>query len=222
MPTPPLSRPRRGLFVRVAVLSTLLVILSVGPCAYLFLRQHRAAGWDALKSHASAVAGSVANFAAEHSHENVAKYCEQLFANSDLLDCVVVAIGGREPYAQEHRRGHWEQAHDPTIWLPRADATATVSMTEEVSPATGQRVLLCRCPIKAGPSLRGWVHLGLSITSWETALAAGIRTTIITVLLAALAGIGGAFYRTGGAGGYDNAARHPAHPQGGHFTRSHT
>jgi|GEM_PF-4234424 len=195
MPTPPPDCPRRGLFIRVAALCTLLVLLSVGPCAVLFIRHHRETEWNSLQTQVRSLAHSVAGIAEAHPEEREGKltaYCEQLFENPSMDYIIVTGTTTRKP-ALLFRRS-WRGAETcRDEWFPDFNGPE-VSLKQINSPLTNEPVISCTHKIEISGSTLGWVHLGMSIKSFESDLSASIRNTVTTTLLAALAGIAGSFF----------------------------
>ena len=196
MPTPPQNSARRGLFFRAALLSTLLVICSVGPCAYLFIKQHREVEWNSLKAQTSSLAASIADHSEaapmQGGWDRLASFCPQVLDSSDLVDHIVVAPRGRGLLAQIHTKdGVIEEKIHPE-WT-RPIGSPDVTFSRAISPFSGDPVLICTHTVKSPGSVTGWVHLALSLKAYESRLEAVIRNTITTMLLAALAGITGSF-----------------------------
>lgn len=195
MPTQPPTRPQRGLFVRAAVLSTLLVIFSVGPCAYFFIKQQREDGWEALNEKVLQDAKMVASLASSQNdmaRSSLKNYCRDLIERSSLLDHIVVVPPEDYMPAQLHDGVHWDGQVEAGKWRP-APGTPSLSVTQTVGPR-GKRVLKCLMALGPEGAPMGWVHVGVSLEKYEESLRAGARNTISTVLLAALAGIIGSFF----------------------------
>jgi signal transduction histidine kinase/ActR/RegA family two-component response regulator len=194
MPTRPQKRPRRGLFVRVAVLSTLLVFLSVGPCAFLFIRQHRAAEWESLETQVRSLTNTVAALARPQSpgkDETLVNHCRQLFENPMTDYVIITGRNLQQPAIYYSRQSNGTDPCRPE-WFPPPGETSEV-LTESVSPWTGEPVLVCSRRIEVPGAFLGWAHVGLSLQAFGKGQAAAIRNTVVTVSLAALAGILGSF-----------------------------
>ncbi len=196
MPSPLHSRARRGLFFRVALLSTLLVIFSVGPCAILFIRHHQTAEWASLEAQATTLAASVAGQGAAQplhgGNDLLGNFCRQIFNSPGMVDHIVVAHRLPGKLTQVHWRDDFIEEPARGEWIRPLDAPA-VSLAKGVSPYSGEPVLVCSYRMEKPGSILGWVHLGLSMKAYNSGLAAAVRNTVTTVVLAALAGIAGSF-----------------------------
>jgi signal transduction histidine kinase/ActR/RegA family two-component response regulator len=196
LPTPaePPHRKRRGLFFRAAVLSTLLVIFSVGPCAYFFIRQQRAESWADLKSLLTKETSALANIAAAQNkglRSGLTNYCRELFSDISLMDYVAVVPDTPTEPAEYHDQHRWTADLDRKRWTPGQEATPFHIWTGK--GPTGRDVLQCRMEISVPGTPLGWVYVGVSLKRYEQMLTDGIRNTISTVVLAALLGIAGSF-----------------------------
>ncbi len=199
MPNPPHKRPRRGIFARAALLSTLLVIVSVGPCAALFMvrnqKEKRAALEDRVNSIAERLASSLVTATWRMGDEaGVAKLCTERLVESPDIDFLVISspadeVGG-ERMSFVWTRGSYDWRPTRAEWTPSELAAEPVT---GVSAFTGEGVITATRKIGMSGFSRGWVHAGLSLRSYEEALASGLRQTLLTAALASLAGIAGAF-----------------------------
>jgi signal transduction histidine kinase/ActR/RegA family two-component response regulator len=194
MPSPPTKRPRRGIFARAALLSTLLVVFSVGPCAALFMLQNRKEKRATLEQQAAKVAeriaSSVSNVSFGSERDILKETCLKLIRESPDIDYLIVAPRAKDKLTLLFGRSTWEEKPAQPEWTPDDFSPGAA---EGVSMFTGERVLTTTRRIEAGGFALGWVHTGVSLNSYEQALAAGLQQTLLTALLAAVAGIVGAF-----------------------------
>ena len=193
MPTLHSQRPRRGLFARAALLSTLLVVFSVGPCAVLFIRQNQQDKWAALEDKAATLASRVASAVPAHDTSQplvLAEFCHHFFEESPDLDHILVAPRFTAQPSLVLTRNGWERSATRDEWSPQQ---ASPSSSISVSEFSGERILSSNSPIELPGSHLGWVHVGVSLRNYEAVLAAGLQRTVITAILAALAGIAGSF-----------------------------
>jgi len=198
MPTPPHKRPRRGIFARVALLSTLLVVLSVGPCAALFIVQNQKERKASLEAQAVSlaerIAGAVVTVDLDDDGE-LSSICSGFIGESADIDHIIITQRGEDESFVQNRT-HWEKKPAEAEWKP--ESTPETPETPETpvagdSPVSGDRVLAVTRKIAIPGTYRGWVHVGVSLNSYEAALAAGVRNTLLTAALAAFAGVIGAF-----------------------------
>lgn len=195
MPAPPSKRSRRTLFVRIALLSTLLIVFSVGPCAWLFLKQNREERWTNLRSHSSSVAGTLATRAADVPLWNddggsFKAFCLSYFATTTDVQYIIVYRPGAHPPVQIFRPDLDQDAEGFPAWAPNPEANPVES--KFVPPFLEHEVLAVNTIIdKGGPA--GWVQVGISLQHYNAALTAGWGRTLLTAAGAAVLGLVASF-----------------------------
>ena len=196
---------RRTLFLRLAILSTLLVLFSVGPCAFLFIRQNRTAEWRILENQVEMLASTLAQqtrkaVGEEDDPTSQMLYSQQLFTEkSPVVFSAIVPVAPEAASLVTYRRkkpggmAPWMSITLGPEWRPQQN-----HLRQEISTfgdTKGEEVLVCTQQIErpaAAPI--GWVHVGISLKDYKASISESLQNTLSTVILSALAGIIASFF----------------------------
>jgi len=184
------------MFARAALFSTLLVILSVGPCAVLFVKQRQDAEWQWLEERAGALNRDLASALmarGDFSDSGMTRVLQQQAAENTELDHLIFIAARNSKTAHLFGADGWKRTQPDPAW-PSPSGLEKPVLTRFVSPVTGKEVLRCSSQVSMPGVALGWLHVAVSLEKYEGALAAGLRNTVLTALGAALAGIAGSFW----------------------------
>ncbi|HWB02708.1 MAG TPA: ATP-binding protein [Verrucomicrobiales bacterium] len=208
MPTFTHERTRRGLFLRAALFSTLLVIFSVGPCAFLFIRHQEAEALESLKVRGSNVAEMIAaSVRLDHSNKArepvpkepdtskdddkfLSEYGDLCSPGSSLEFILYVPKRGLSQF--KDRSNKWLRS-EFAGWGMSDDSPAEVIRIGHAP--NGTKVLLCSCKVEATKGdMIGSVHIGIPLNAYEHGQRVALENTVTTSILAFVAGITGSFF----------------------------
>lgn len=197
------ERPRRGLFAQVSMLSIFLVLVTVGPCAFLFIWHHRKADREALENQVVKLAESIKKSGEqqiEESEKALANFCQSVQMSPGVEFIVVTGSlpeKGQESKIDIYASSDWRQeSKQESPWFPASRSTpAPMSVpVEGTDPWTGDPVMMCSVDITAPGSVLGRVHVGVSMKEYVHGYSAAVRNTITMTAISALLGVGGAFF----------------------------
>jgi PAS domain S-box-containing protein len=193
----PRKRPRAvGITLRTALWSWVVTLVTLAVFAVVIIPQQRRIFLENLESKARGVAVSLRDVAASSivngDYDNVVDHCNQMLEGDPALDfLVVVKNDGTSALFFERQRWSAEAEAGPE-WRPgRREASGGLT----VVPRFDRRVFRFSQPFDYSGIEWGWIHVGLSLDSYDRSVASVYQRTLVLAAVCMLFGlIGSVFY----------------------------
>jgi len=156
----------RGIGVRIFILSWLVSILTLAIFVVALIPEQKRDLQDALSSKARGISSSLqevtAGAAISEDYSSVVDHCVQVLAGDDAIDYLVISKNDGTSVVVERNR--WRADKLGEFWHPSEHQTfAGIRMV----PMFGRRVFHFAQPFDYSGIQWGWIHVGLSLSSYD-------------------------------------------------------
>jgi PAS domain S-box-containing protein len=190
-------KPRRaiGITLRTALWSWVVTLVTLAVFAVVIIPQQRRIFLENLESKARGVAVSLRDVAASSivngDYDNVVDHCNQMLEGDPGLDFLaVVKSDGTSALFFERQRWSAEAEVGPE-WRPRRREAAGGLA---VVPRFDRRVFHFTQPLDYSGIAWGWIHVGLSLDSYDRSVASVYQRTLVLAAVCMLFGLVGSVY----------------------------
>jgi signal transduction histidine kinase/heme exporter protein D len=176
----------RGIGVRIFILSWLVSILTLAIFVIAIIPEQKRDLQDALTSKARGISSSLqevtAGAAISEDYSSVVDHCVQVLAGDDAIDYIVITKNDGTSVMVE--RNGWRADKLGEFWRPTEHQTIAGI---RVVPVFGRRVFHFARPFDYSGIQWGWIHVGLSLSSYDLSVSRIYhRTGLIAVFCVAL------------------------------------
>jgi PAS domain S-box-containing protein len=187
-----LLRPQR-IVIRVALISSALIIISLGLFILATIPYQRTAILDAMKSEARSTVTSIDQVTASaiitEDFGTVVEHCLRVVTESPSI--VYVVVTRNDGFSLIITKNGWRQETLGKVWTPPGARVATSSfLTTDISQ---EEVYHYTHPFQYSGIDWGWIHIGLSLKKFNTDIGSMYRRTSLLALLCLTVGIFVAF-----------------------------
>ncbi len=185
--------PRSSIALRMSLFSWTITTLSILIFAAILIPVQKTYFSQTLEAHARSLAAEIRSkvicAAASDDFSEVVDYC--LNTVSDQPDIDYFVITRCDGFSLVHTDAAWKMADLEKPWV--AGSVHNAAQAEfRPSDLTGKRVYHYVKPIQYSGMLWGWIHVGLSLDTYEANVAALYHKTGLAALLCILLGFGAA------------------------------
>jgi len=186
-------RPQR-IVIRVALISSALVMISLGLFIVATIPYQRTAILDAMNSEAKSTVTSIDQVTASaiitEDFGTVVEHCLRVVTDSPSI--VYVVVTRNDGFSLIITKNGWRQETLGKVWTPAGERIATSRfLTTEISP---EEVYHYTHPFQYSGIDWGWIHIGLSLKKFNTDIGNMYRRTSLLALLCLTVGILVAFF----------------------------
>ncbi|MCX6622645.1 MAG: ATP-binding protein, partial [Acidobacteria bacterium] len=184
----------KGIVVRTSVLSWLVTLLTLTIFVTGIIPQQKKDLEDALRSKARGISLSLTNVAAgaalSDDFSSLVDYCLLLLAGDEAIDFVVATRN--DGFSVIIDRSGWRSEHLDKVWHP---GNRVESGAIEMVPVIGRRVFHALRPFDYSGLEWGWIHVGLSLQSYDRSVARIYnRTGLLAIVCVCLSLIASMIY----------------------------
>ncbi|MDD2320666.1 MAG: PAS domain S-box protein, partial [Geobacteraceae bacterium] len=186
-------RPQR-IVIRVALISSALVMISLGLFIVATIPYQRTAILDAMNSEAKSTVTSIDQVTASaiitEDFGTVVEHCLRVVTDSPSI--VYVVVTRNDGFSLIITKNGWRQETLGKVWTPAGERIATSRfLTTEISP---EEVYHYTHPFQYSGIDWGWIHIGLSLKKFNADIGNMYRRTSLLALLCLTVGILVAFF----------------------------
>jgi signal transduction histidine kinase len=193
MKTEPMKRRNMGITLRTALLSWLVTIMTLLIFVTVIIPQQKRTFLENLESKAHGVAVSLRDVAAgaavNEDFSSVADHCMQMLSGDQALDHLVIAKndGFALIIERDGKRAVWRsEVAAGTDWRPDQ---RQVQSGIGVVPMLKRRVFHFAQPFDYSGIQWGWIHVGLSLDSYDRNVAMVYRRTLVLAVVCIVLGL---------------------------------
>jgi two-component system NtrC family sensor kinase len=172
----------RAIAVRIIILSWLVSILTLSIFVMAIIPGQKQDLQEALRSKALGVSSSLqdvtAGAALSEDYSSVVDHCVQVLAGDEAIDYIVVTKNDGLSVVVE--RNNWRVETLGGFWLP---TERKISAGIQVVPGFGRRVFHFTRPFNYSAIQWGWIHVGLSLATYDSSVSRIIHRTWLIALL---------------------------------------
>jgi PAS domain S-box-containing protein len=187
-----LLRPQR-IVIRVALISSALIIISLGLFVLVTIPYQRTAILDAMKSEARSTVTSIDQVTASaiitEDFGTVVEHCLRVVQESPSI--VYVVVTRNDGFSLVITKKGWEQRNLQGVWLPPGMRVANSRFLD--SDISKEEVFHYSHPFQYSGIDWGWIHIGLSLKKFNSDIGSMYRRTSLLALLCLTVGIFVAF-----------------------------
>lgn len=175
---------------RVALLSWILIIVTLGIYVSTLLPYIRESAIDSMKSEAKNIAASIGNVTANaiilEDYSFAVDHCMKVIKESNSI--LYIVITKKDGFSLIHTRDGWKQSTLNGLWT-RADTTIKAARFLE-SKLVNQKVFHYSYPLRYSGIDWGWIHIGLSLDNFNATINHLFMRSILLAVLCILIGLG--------------------------------
>jgi two-component system, sensor histidine kinase len=188
-----LMRPQR-IVIRVALISSALIIISLGLFVLATIPYQRTAILDAMESEAKSTVTSIDQVTATaiitEDFGTVVEHCLRVVQESPSI--VYVVVTRNDGFSLVITKNGWEQKNLKGVWVPQGERVASSRfLTSDVSK---EEVYHYSHPFQYSGIDWGWIHIGLSLKKFNSDISNMYQRTALLALLCLTVGILVAFF----------------------------
>lgn len=180
-------RPRR-IVIRVALISSALIIISLGLFILATIPYQRTAILDAMESEAKSTVTSIDQVTASaiitEDFGTVVEHCLRVVSESPSIAYVVVTRN--DGFSLVITKNGWRQETLDGVWTPGTRIAASRFLSSDISL---EEVYHYTHPFQYSGIDWGWIHIGLSLKKFNSDLGSMYRRTSLLGLLCLFVGI---------------------------------
>ncbi|HET6419022.1 MAG TPA: response regulator [Geobacteraceae bacterium] len=181
--------PKR-IVLRVAIISSALVVITLGLFVLVTIPYQRTAILDAMESEAKSTVTSIDQVTASaiitEDFGTVVEHCLRVVKDSPSI--VYVVVTRNDGFSLIITKHGWRQDTLRGIWTPAGARIADSRFLR--SSVYPEEVYLYSHPFKYSGIDWGWIHIGLSLRKFNTDISAMYRRTLLLALLCIFVGTG--------------------------------
>ena len=180
--------------LRISLLSWLVTLVALAIFAAAIIPQQKKDLLEALESKAQGISSSLqdvtAGAAVSEDYSSVVDQCIQVLAGDQAIDYLVVTRNDGVSVIVE--RGSWRTEKLGPFWRPSVRAIASGI---QVVPVFGRRVFHFSRPFDYSAIHWGWIHVGLSLSSYDRNVTrVYLRTAFLTILCIVMSLVASVWY----------------------------
>lgn len=180
--------------LRISLLSWLVTLVALAIFAAAIIPQQKKDLLEALESKAQGISSSLqdvtAGAAVSEDYSSVVDQCIQVLAGDQAIDYLVVTKNDGVSVIVE--RGSWRTEKLGPFWRPSVRAIASGI---QVVPVFGRRVFHFSRPFDYSAIHWGWIHVGLSLSSYDRNVTrVYLRTAFLTILCIVMSLVASVWY----------------------------
>ncbi len=185
------TRTRRiGITRRIALLAWSITLVTVSIFVTVIIPEQKRIFVENLDSKANGVAVSIRDVATgavvAEDYGTLVEHCLQILKGDQSIDYLVITKNNGESWI--HERSGWRYTQLPELWRPKARVSSSAI---GVVPEFNRRVFHYSQPFDYSGIQWGWIHVGLSLETYDRSVATVYRRTgllaLVCVLLSLLA-----------------------------------
>jgi len=179
---------------RVAYITSLLIIVTLGAFVFVNLPYQRSAILQAMESEAKSTVTSIGQVTASsivsEDFAAVIEHCMKVVKESPSITYVVVTRN--DGFSLIFTKNGWTQNNLKGVWLPKADqGISSRFLKSDISP---EEVFHYSTPFQYSSIDWGWIHIGLSLKTFNENITKLYQRTALIALICVFLGIGVALY----------------------------
>ena len=185
------TRPRRfGITLRIALLAWLITVVTVSIFVSVIIPEQKRVFLENLESKANSVAVSLRDVGAgaivNEDYATLVEHCLQVLKGDESIEYLVITKNNGDSWV--HERTGWRFSQLPKEWHPDSRKPSSgIGVVSEFN----RRVFHYSQPFDYSGIQWGWIHVGLSLGTYDRSVATVHRRTgllaLLCVLLALLA-----------------------------------
>jgi signal transduction histidine kinase/HAMP domain-containing protein len=179
---------RFGITLRIALLAWLVTLLTVSIFVMVIIPEQKQIFVENLESKANGVAVSIRDVAAgavvNEDYGALVEHCLQILKGDKSIDYLVITKNSGESWI--HEKSGWRFSQLPGEWHPEIRAASSAI---GVVPEFHRRVFHYSQPFDYSGIQWGWIHVGLSLETYDRSVASVYRHTSILALVCILLGL---------------------------------
>ncbi len=179
---------RFGITVRIALLAWVITVLTVSVFVLVTIPEQKQTFEENLESKANGVAASIRDVAAgavvAEDYGSLVEHCLQILKGDASIEYLVITRNSGESWV--HERSGWSYRQLPAVWRPEKRVVGTGL---GVVPEFKRRVFHYAQPFDYSGIQWGWIHVGLSLESYDRHVASVYRRTGILAALCLIASL---------------------------------
>jgi PAS domain S-box-containing protein len=183
-----LLRPQR-IVIRVALISSALIIISLGLFVLATIPYQRTAILDAMKSEARSTVTSIDQVTASaiitEDFGTVVEHCLRVVQESPSI--VYVVVTRNDGFSLSMTKNGWEQKTLQGIWAPPGERVASSRFLD--TDISKEEVFHYSHPFQYSGIDWGWIHIGLSLKKFNSDIGNMYRRTSLLALLCLTVGV---------------------------------
>ena len=180
----------KKIVLRVAIISSALVVITLGLFVLVTIPYQRTAILDAMESEAKSTVTSIDQVTASaiitEDFGTVVEHCLRVVKDSPSI--VYVVVTRNDGFSLIITKHGWRQDTLRGIWTPAGARIADSRFLR--SSVYPEEVYLYSHPFKYSGIDWGWIHIGLSLRKFNTDISAMYRRTLLLALLCIFVGTG--------------------------------
>jgi signal transduction histidine kinase len=171
--------------MRIALLAWLITLVTVSIFVTVIIPEQKQTFLENLESKANGVAVSIRDVAAgavvNEDYGTLVEHCLQILKGDKSIDYLVITKNSGESWI--HDKSGWRCTQLPTAWHPeRRTPSSAISVVSEFN----RRVFHYSQPFDYSGIQWGWIHVGLSLKTYDRSVANVYRRTGILALICIL------------------------------------
>jgi sensor histidine kinase regulating citrate/malate metabolism len=176
---------RFGITLRIALLAWLITLVTVSIFVTVIIPEQKQTFLENLESKANSVAVSIRDVAAgavvNEDYGTLVEHCLQILKGDKSIDYLVITKNNGESWI--HDNSGWRFSQLPRAWHPeRRTPSSAIGVVSEFQ----RRVFHYSQPFDYSGIQWGWVHVGLSLKTYDRSVAKVYRRTGILALICVL------------------------------------
>jgi len=176
---------RFGITLRIGLLAWLITVVTVSIFVMVIIPQQKRTFLENLESKANGVAVSIRNVAAgavvNEDYGTLVEHCLQIVKGDNSIDYLVITKNSGESWI--HEKSGWRCSQLPTEWHPSTrNSSSDIGMVSEFK----RRVFHYSQPFDYSGIQWGWIHVGLSLETYDRSVTMVYRRTGILALICIL------------------------------------
>ena len=176
---------RFGITLRIALLAWSITVVTVSVFVTVIIPEQKRTFLENLESKAAGVAVSVRDVVTgavvNEDYSTLVDHCLQIVKEDRSLEYLVITKNSGESWI--HEKSSWRSGQLPKEWHPEARASSSAI---GVVPEFNRRVFHYSQPFDYSGIQWGWIHVGLSLQSYDRSVATVCRRTGILALVCIL------------------------------------
>ncbi|NOY58002.1 MAG: HAMP domain-containing protein [Calditrichaeota bacterium] len=181
--------PWRSIKLRAALFSWLLVIITITIYVTTLFPYIRRSATDRMKSEARSIAVSMGNVTANaillEDYSFAVDHCLEVIKESKSILYIVVTR--KDGFSLIHTKKGWESSTLKGLWTPAGNTVSTVQFLQ--SKLVGRKVFHYTYPLQYSGIDWGWIHVGLSLDDFNTAMHAMLIRSVLLAVLSIVIGL---------------------------------
>lgn len=179
---------RFGITWRIALLAWLITLVTVSIFVLAIIPEQKRIFVENLESKANGVAVSIRDIATgavvTEDYGSLVEHCLQILKGDQAIDYLVITKNNGESWI--HDKSGWRYSKLPEEWRPQKRVPSSdIGVVSEFR----RRVFHYSQPFDYSGIQWGWVHVGLSLETYDRSVAAMYRRTGILALICILVGL---------------------------------